>query len=152
YQHIELAERVDRDRNHPLAGLRVGHVALGWHGPADLYFGSRSASSLSSARAPRDVPAHRARRGNGGSKLGKTATYQTRRPAAGRTRMAPRTQIRRLPDACPAGPRRGPAADPHRPPTGRVNTRRSPRRSPNSLRVRPILTANCAASGPMAPP
>ena len=38
----------------------------------------------------------------------------TRIAAAGRAGVAPWNQIRRLPDACPAGPERGPVADPHR--------------------------------------
>jgi hypothetical protein len=35
--------------------------------------------------------------------------------------------------------------------TGRINTRRSLRRSQSSRRDRPISTASCAASGPTAP-
>jgi len=46
--------------------------------------------------------------------LGKTATHPTGGPAAGWARVAPRNQIRRLPDARPARPGRGPAPDPHK--------------------------------------
>jgi maltose O-acetyltransferase len=35
-------------------------------------------------------------------------------PGVSRAGVAARNQIRRLPDACPDGPRRGPAVDPHR--------------------------------------
>ena len=48
------------------------------------------------------------------SPVGSNRNSPTGRSAAGRIGMAPRTQIRRLSDACPAGPRRCPASDSHR--------------------------------------